>query len=60
MVVEKLGISPKDRRILVDNLDIIINSAASVNFDDPLQDAIKINYNGCQRILELAKECKNL
>ena len=39
---------------------MIINSAASVNFDDPLQEAVKINYYGCERILALAKECKNL
>lgn len=39
---------------------MIINSAASVNFDDPLQDALKINYFGCMRMLQLAKECKNL
>jgi fatty acyl-CoA reductase len=46
--------------MLTENLDLIINSAASINFDDPLQEAIKINYFGAQRILELAKECKNL
>ena len=34
--------------------DIIINCAASVSFDDPLLDAIQINYFGCQRMLELA------
>ena len=47
LIVEKLGISPEDRKILTDNLHVIINSAASVNFDDPLQEAIKINYYGC-------------
>ena len=39
---------------------MIINSAASVNFDDPLQDALQINYFGCMRMLELAQECKHL
>jgi len=31
-----------------------------VNFDDPLKEALQINYFGCLRMLELAKECKNL
>jgi fatty acyl-CoA reductase len=45
---------------LVNELDILINCAASVNFDDPLLDAIQINYFGCMRMLELAKECRKL
>lgn len=36
-------------------MDIIINNAASVNFDDPLLDALNINYFGVMRLLELAK-----
>jgi len=31
-----------------------------VNFNDPLQDAIQINYYGATRILELAQECRRL
>ena len=46
--------------MIIEQVDIIINSAASVNFDDPLQEAIQINFFGCQRMLELCKECKNL
>jgi thioester reductase-like protein len=57
LVVDKLGLSPEDRAELIRELDIIINCAASVNFDDPLLDAIQINYFGCLRILELAQEC---
>ena len=40
LVVDKLGLSPQDRAELVRELDVIINCAASVNFDDPLLDAI--------------------
>ena len=40
--------------------NIVINCAASVNFDDPLLDALQINYFGCLRMLELAKECQNI
>ena len=57
LIIDKLGLSPEDRAELVRELDIIINCAASVNFDDPLLDAIQINYFGCMRMLKLAKEC---
>lgn len=40
--------------------EIVINVAASVNFDDPLLDALQINFFGCLRMLELAKECRNI
>ena len=46
--------------MLTQECDIIINCAASVNFDDPLLDAIQINFAGCRRMLDLAKECRNL
>jgi thioester reductase-like protein len=60
MIIERLGISPSDREILVNNLDVVINCAASVNFEDPLHVALNINYFGSLRMLELAKECKNI
>ena len=40
--------------------EIVINVAASVNFDDPLLDALQINYFGAQRMMNLAKECQNI
>ena len=39
---------------------MILNCAASINFDDPLVDAIKINFLGCFKLLQLAKQCHNL
>lgn len=48
------------RKQITEDLQIVINCAASVNFDDPLPDALQINYFGCLRMLELAKECKNI
>lgn len=60
LIMDKLGLSPEDKSLLVNELDLIINCAASVNFDDPLLDAIQINYFGCMRILELAQECRKL
>jgi fatty acyl-CoA reductase len=59
-MMDGLGISPEDRQLLVNEVDVVINCAASINFDDPLLDALQINYFGCLRLLNLAKECKNI
>jgi hypothetical protein len=40
--------------MLIEEVDIIINIAASTNFDDPLLEALNINYFGCLRMLDLA------
>lgn len=55
LIVEGLGMSPEDHQLITNDVDIIINSAASVNFDDPLKDALNINYFGARRMLELSK-----
>lgn len=49
-----LGIPAEIRANIVKEIQVVINSAASVNFDEPLLDALQINYFGCQRVLELA------
>ena len=46
MIMNGLGMTPEARAKLRDECDIIINCAASVNFDDPLLDAIEINHMG--------------
>jgi thioester reductase-like protein len=60
LIIDKLGLSPQDRALVTSECDIVINCAASVNFDDPLLDALEINYFGCLRMMQLAKECKNI
>jgi thioester reductase-like protein len=51
---DNLAISAEDRDMLIRELDIIINCAASVDFNEQISDAININYNGCMRMLDLA------
>lgn len=60
LIIDKLCLSLTDREMLTNDLDIIINSAASVDFSESLQNMIKIDYFGPIRVLELAKECKKL
>lgn len=50
-----MGMSQADRDMIIDNVNVVINSAASVSFNDPLHDALKINYFGTMRMLELGK-----
>lgn len=60
LIKPHLGISMEMRQEIVENVNIIINSAASVDFNSPIKVALEINYYGVQKVLELAKECKNL
>ena len=60
LILDKLGISEDDRAMVVAETDVVINCAASTNFDDPLLDALQINYFGCLRMLELAAECPKM
>jgi len=52
--LENLGMDPVQREMIVEDLDILINSAASIYFNDPLMELLKTNYYGVVRILELA------
>jgi len=40
LIIDRLGIPPEERTLLINEVNVIINSAASVNFDDPLQEAL--------------------
>lgn len=55
-----LGLSQEDRTLITENVHVIMNSAASTRFDDPLLSALNINFYGSLRMLALAKECKHL
>lgn len=60
LVLKGLGIKPEVRARLVDEVNIILNSAASVNFMEPLRDALQHNYFGALRMQDLAHECKHI
>jgi len=49
-----LALKPEDRETLINELDVLINCAASVDFNEQITDAINVNYNGCMRMLDLA------
>ncbi|CAK69516.1 unnamed protein product (macronuclear) [Paramecium tetraurelia] len=60
LIKPHLGLSKEVTQELIENVNIIINSAASVDFNSPIKVALEINYYGVQKVLELAKQCKHL
>ncbi|TMW65602.1 hypothetical protein Poli38472_008244 [Pythium oligandrum] len=55
-----LGLNIQDLSLLQDGIDITIHSAATVQFNDPLNFAVKMNCVGAMNMLEFAKSCKRL
>jgi fatty acyl-CoA reductase len=55
-----LGLSKEDRALLVQQVNIIFNSAATVRFDEKLRTAVAINILGTKDMLDLAREMPHL
>ena len=56
---ENLGISKKDHDDLLQNLNVIINCAGTVEFDTRLDLATTINVTGPLKLMQLAEQCQN-
>jgi nucleoside-diphosphate-sugar epimerase len=54
---ENLGLDADQRADLVEELDVIVNSAAVVSFDAPLDQAFELNTLGAGRVAAFAAEC---
>lgn len=57
---ERLGLSLEDEAELAANLEVILNVAASVDFNLRLDQALQINTFGAMRMLELAQKCPKI
>nr|QLI62003.1 fatty acyl-CoA reductase 13 [Streltzoviella insularis] len=57
---ENLGLSAQDRQVLIENINVVIHSAATLDFQENLRPTVKINVLGTRRITELCKQIKNL
>ncbi len=55
---DDLGLEPEVRDRLLDELDVVINSAAVVSFDAPLDEALEMNIFGARRLLRFALSCR--
>jgi long-chain acyl-CoA synthetase len=57
---ERLGASPEDYRRLCDEVEVIINSAAVVVFDERLDLSLNLNTMGARRMMDVARDCRKL
>ncbi|KAH8275336.1 hypothetical protein KR026_005314 [Drosophila bipectinata] len=54
------GFGPELLQELIDNVNVIYHSAATIKFSSPLRTAIRTNLTGTMRTIELAKQLKHL
>lgn len=57
---EGLAISSKDLDLVRKEVSVIIHSAATIRFDEPLKRATRINVTATKRVLELAQQLDDL
>nr|QLI61996.1 fatty acyl-CoA reductase 6 [Streltzoviella insularis] len=60
ITLPNLGIKPEDEKTLTDKVSVVIHSAATVRFDEPLKVALNINVEGTRKVLELSKRMKKI
>ncbi|EFO89929.1 hypothetical protein GCK72_023845 [Caenorhabditis remanei] len=60
MMVENLGMDPEDMKLIRDNVNVVIHSAATVKFDEHLRAAVTMNVIGTKRIIDLCHQIKDL
>lgn len=57
---EKCGMSEADLKLLHDNVGVVIHSAASISFTEPLRVATQINLLGTMEIMKMCHQMKKL
>lgn len=57
---DNLGLSPADRRILTENVNVVFHSAATLDFEATLRPGVSINLLGTRRVVQLCKEISHL
>lgn len=57
---EGLGLSDADRTTLIDNVNVVFHSAATLDFQEPLRPTVCTNLLGTRRVMELCTQMKHL
>ncbi|MCH7808302.1 MAG: AMP-binding protein [Planctomycetes bacterium] len=60
LTMERLGIDAKTYDELTKQITLVVNSAATVTFDEQLDLAIELNARGPGRLLQFARDCGNV
>ena len=56
---ENLGIATEERARLKEEVDLVINCAAVVSFDAPLDEALALNVESAGRVADFAASCRS-
>ncbi|XP_069702744.1 putative fatty acyl-CoA reductase CG8306 [Periplaneta americana] len=57
---DDLGLSPADKKLLVDNVNVVFHSAATLDFEATFKATVNINLLGTRRVVQLCKEMSHL
>lgn len=60
LTLAEIGLTPELLQELYPTLNMVIHSAAIVDFNERLDRAVELNVLGSLRLLEIAKRCKNM
>ncbi|KAK9874385.1 hypothetical protein WA026_002732 [Henosepilachna vigintioctopunctata] len=55
-----IGLTENDMNFLMENIDVVFHSAATVKFNEDLKNAVLLNTLGTKRVMELCQGMKNL
>ncbi|XP_061381934.1 putative fatty acyl-CoA reductase CG5065 isoform X2 [Danaus plexippus] len=55
-----LAIRPEDLEQLVEKVSVVFHSAATVRFNEKIEETMKVNYGGTKKVIELTKKMRNL
>lgn len=55
----RFGLSESEYKALADRIDLVVNSAATVTFDEQVDLAVELNTLGPKRLLDFARDCGN-
>ena len=60
IIKENFGLSQQDLNKLVDEVEIVFHSAATIKFDEKLTEAVKLNVGAVYTMIKLCKLMKKL
>ena len=55
-----MGLSAEDRLTMVEHVQVVFHSAATLDFEADLKSTVNINLLGTRRVIEFSKEIRNL
>ncbi|XP_033222189.1 putative fatty acyl-CoA reductase CG8306 [Belonocnema kinseyi] len=57
---DNLGLSSNDRLTLVEHINIVVHSAATLDFEADLKSTVNINLLGTRRVVQISQEIRDL